>query len=192
MYAFISFFKHCTFWFEIHVFRFFTYREQALIHYAIYMKHPLFSDMYHSMSNGSKLHTKYKIMINFGALNWFGYFIKKLKKTLDCIHHMIYTCVYIKNSLHHLFDMHITNVMAHQLLNVVYCWIEYHKVNYDNALNWWLVDSWQFDNRFPNQFMPLLLGLHNAYTYLLRCILSLLFHQVSRQVLLGIILDKWT
>ncbi len=31
-------------------------------------------------------------MMNFGALNWFGFFMKKLKKALDCITHVIYTC----------------------------------------------------------------------------------------------------
>ncbi len=32
-------------------------------------------------------------MIKFGALNLFDSFIKKLKKTFDCINHVIYTCV---------------------------------------------------------------------------------------------------
>ncbi len=32
-------------------------------------------------------------MMNFGALNWFDSFIKKLKKGLDCMNHMIYTYV---------------------------------------------------------------------------------------------------
>ncbi len=31
-------------------------------------------------------------MMNFGALNWFNSFIKKLKKPLHCINYMIYTC----------------------------------------------------------------------------------------------------
>ncbi len=31
-------------------------------------------------------------MINFGAFNWFDSFIKRLKKTLVCINHVIYTC----------------------------------------------------------------------------------------------------
>ncbi len=31
-------------------------------------------------------------MMKFGALNWFDFFIKKLKKALDCINHVIYTC----------------------------------------------------------------------------------------------------
>ncbi len=30
-------------------------------------------------------------MVNFGTLNWFDSFIKKLKKALDCINHVIYT-----------------------------------------------------------------------------------------------------
>ncbi len=30
-------------------------------------------------------------MVNLGALNWFDSFIKKLKKALDCINHVIYT-----------------------------------------------------------------------------------------------------
>ncbi len=30
-------------------------------------------------------------MANLGALNWFESFIKKLKKALDCINHVIYT-----------------------------------------------------------------------------------------------------
>ncbi len=33
----------------------------------------------------------YKIMMNFGTLNWFDSFIKKLKKALDCIPDVIYT-----------------------------------------------------------------------------------------------------
>ncbi len=39
-------------------------------------------------------------MMNFSALNWFDSFIKKLKKALNCIIHVIYTyvtigCVYL-------------------------------------------------------------------------------------------------
>ncbi len=37
-------------------------------------------------------------MMNFGALKWFRSFIKKLKKALDCINHMIYTCDYEINT----------------------------------------------------------------------------------------------
>ncbi len=38
-----------------------------------------------------KLLTTYKIMMNLSSLNWFDSFIKKLKKALDCINHVIYT-----------------------------------------------------------------------------------------------------
>ncbi len=31
-------------------------------------------------------------MMKFGDLNWFDSFIKNLKKALDCINHVIYTC----------------------------------------------------------------------------------------------------
>ncbi len=31
-------------------------------------------------------------MMNFGALNRFDPFIKKLKKALNCINHVTYTC----------------------------------------------------------------------------------------------------
>ncbi len=30
--------------------------------------------------------------MDFGALKWFGSFVEKLKKALDCINHVIYTC----------------------------------------------------------------------------------------------------
>ncbi len=32
--------------------------------------------------------------MNFSELNWFDFSIKKLKKALDCINHVIYTCVF--------------------------------------------------------------------------------------------------
>ncbi len=31
-------------------------------------------------------------MVNLSDLNWFDSFIKKEKKALDCINHVIYTC----------------------------------------------------------------------------------------------------
>ncbi len=31
-------------------------------------------------------------MMNFGDSKWFGAFIKKLQKILNCINHVIYTC----------------------------------------------------------------------------------------------------
>ncbi len=33
------------------------------------------------------------LVITSGALNLFDYFINKLNKALDCINHVIYTCV---------------------------------------------------------------------------------------------------
>ncbi len=38
-------------------------------------------------------------MMKFGALNWFNSLIKKLKKALNCITHVIYT-----------YDYHLTGV----------------------------------------------------------------------------------
>ncbi len=51
-------------------------------------------------------------MVHLGAMNWFDSFIKKLKKALDCINHVIYTPVYIESdrtTLH-------SNVEQHALI----------------------------------------------------------------------------
>lgn len=65
-------------------------------------------------------------MMNCGALQWFGSFIKKWKKALDCVNHVIYTCVYthvvILNDLDYELSL-LAKVLAKQAQSMNQCFI---------------------------------------------------------------------